>query len=217
MTAEPAIPSAFPDTLAVFPLNAVLFPRSVLPLNIFEPRYLNMFDDAMASHKMIGMIQPFSDDRAAPMLAKVGCVGRISSYSETSDGRYKVILTGATRFRVKEELSVQTPYRQVSAEYDLFADDLEEPTGDMIPDRLRLEAALQIYADNQGSRPDWDAFHKMPMELLIHALIANCPFRPIEKQALLEAPDLQKRSEILITLFSQSDNDTNEKHSGHGQ
>lgn len=197
--------SDFPERFAVFPLTgAPLFPRWQLPLNIFEPRYLNMIDDAMAGHRLIGMIQPFGGDRANPALAKVGCIGRITSFSETDDGRYMITLSGIARFRVLEEMHVSSPYRQVRASFAEFIDDLKEPCLENMPPRLRLETALQIYTDNNKFETDWATVEDAPLETLIHALATGCPFRPIEKQALIEAIDLKTRCDILIKLLSMT-------------
>ena len=127
--------SDLPPVIPVFPLSGVLMlPHSQLPLNIFEPRYLNMFDDAMATGRVIGMIQTVpGSDRASPDLVKVGCLGQINSFSETPDGRYQVILTGLCRFHIAEELPVLTPYRQVKADYLSYGDDFLPPRG---PNRL---------------------------------------------------------------------------------
>lgn len=197
-----------PSTFPVFPLTGVpLFPRWQLPLNIFEPRYLNMIDDAMAEHRLIGMIQSFGGSREIPTLAKVGCIGRITSYSETDDGRYMITLTGIARFRIEEELEVATPYRQVRGNFSDFASDLKAPDLTDAPPRLRLEAALQIYVDQNGFDADWGAVQDAQLETLVHALATGCPFRPIEKQALIEAIDLKTRSETLIKLLSMSGHD----------
>ena len=197
-----------PETLPVFPLTGVpLFPRWQLPLNIFEPRYLNMIDDAMLGKRLIGMVQSFGGSREIPTLAKVGCVGRITNYSETDDGRYMITLTGIARYRIDEELDVKTPYRQVRANYADYASDLKDPDLENVPPRLRLEAALQVYIDKNGFDADWGAVQDAQIETLVHALATGCPFRPIEKQALIEAEDLKARSETLIKLFSMSVND----------
>lgn len=207
-----------PDTFPVFPLTgAPLFPRWQLPLNIFEPRYLNMIDDAMSDHHLIGMVQPFGGARDRPNLAKIGCLGRISSYSETQDGRYTITLSGIIRYRVSEELDVATPYRQVSASFEEFASDLKAPELNDMPPRLRLETALQIYIDQNGFETDWSAVEDAPLETLIHALATGCPFRPIEKQALIEAPDLKTRCETLIMLLSMGANDNLDDESGSMQ
>ncbi|MEZ5953836.1 MAG: LON peptidase substrate-binding domain-containing protein [Hyphomonas sp.] len=191
-----------PDTLAVFPLPGVLlFPRWPLPLNIFEPRYLNMVDDAMAGNRLIGMIQSTGGERQAPDLAAIGCVGRITSYSETEDGRYLITLTGLARFRVAEELDVRTPYRQVRADWTEFADDFHEPDVEPPGTRAGLIAALNIYSDAKDMSVDWDAVGKADLEGLINALCAGCPFSVMEKQALLEAVSLQQRAERLGILL----------------
>jgi len=208
--------SDLPDRFPVFPLTgAVLFPRWQLPLNIFEPRYLNMIDDAMGEHRLIGMIQPFGGDRAKPTLAKVGCIGRITSYAETNDGRYQITLSGIARFRVEEELAITTPYRQVRASFTPYISDLKDPNLQDLPPRLRLETALQIYTDANGFDADWDSVEDAPIETLIHALANGCPFRPIEKQALIEAENLKTRCEILIKLLSMtSSNPSDDNESG---
>lgn len=194
-----------PDSLPVFPLaGAPLFPRWQLPLNIFEPRYLNMIDDAMANHRLIGMVQSLGGDRSNPVLAKIGCAGHISDYSETEDGRYQITLTGVARFRIEDELVSQTPYRRVLADFADYESDLVEPDLEDMPPRLRLEAALQIYTDHQGFEADWTAVQDAPYETLVHALATGCPFRPIEKQALVEAKNLKTRCETLIKLLSIS-------------
>src|ERR1700761_7742397 len=135
-----------PQVIPVFPLDGVLLlPRGQLPLNIFEPRYLNMVDDAMAGDRVIGMIQTNGGQRARPHLAPVGCAGRITSFAETSDGRYLITLTGAARFQLVSELSAPSPYRQVRADFAPFEADLQAPAEDAAFDRARLLAALRAY------------------------------------------------------------------------
>lgn len=201
-------PADLPGNLAVFPLNgAVLFPRWQLPLNIFEPRYLNMIDDAMSGNRMIGMVQTDGGTREVPSLAKVGCAGRITSYSETDDGRYMITLTGICRFQFDTEIDVKTPYRQVSANYDAFAEDLREPVligGKSL--RKQLEVALERYAEANEISADWEAVENAPLETLVHALSSGCPFEPIERQALLEAEDLEERCDALIKLLTMNCN-----------
>ena len=202
--------SDLPEAFAVFPLpGTILLPRWQLPLNIFEPRYLNMIDDAMAGTKLIGMIQPFGGDRAHPVLANIGCIGRITEYSETNDGRYLLTLVGLARFRIIEELEVHTPYRQVRGSFQDYALDLEDPDIEGLPPRLRLEAALQIYADANGFGADWAAIHKAPIENLINGLAAGLPLQAIEKQALIEAKDLKMRCETLIKILSMAPDASN--------
>ena len=194
--------SELPETVAVFPLaGALLFPRWSLPLNIFEPRYLNMIDDAMAGSRMIGMIQPVGGEKQVPRLAGVGCAGRITSYSETDDGRYLINLTGICRFSVSEELDVTSPYRQVTATWERFGSDLVPPEDGSLPDRQKLAAALKKYVSMNEMEVDWDAVDSAPVETLVNALSAGCPFSPMEKQALLEAPDVSGRCNALIALL----------------
>ena len=194
--------SDLPQTIPVFPLSGVLlFPRWSLPLNIFEPRYLNMIDDAMAGHRIIGMIQSNGDDRVHPSLAATGCAGRITSYSETDDGRYLISLTGICRFHIHEELVLETPYRQVRPDWQPFATDLVSPPDSSLPDRLVLVNSLKRYTQINSMEVDWEAVEHAPMETLINALCAGCPFGTIEKQALLEAQTVAERANTLITLL----------------
>ncbi len=191
-----------PETIAVFPLSGVLlFPRWSLPLNIFEPRYLNMIDDAMSGTRIIGMIQSNGDDPVSPSLVNTGCAGRITSYSETDDGRYLISLTGICRFRVAAELDVKTPYRQVRADWQPFAHDLVSPPDQSLPDRLHLVNSLKRYTQINSMEVDWEAVEHAPMETLINALCAGCPFGTVEKQALLEAQTVSDRAQTLITLL----------------
>ncbi|MEM1087198.1 MAG: LON peptidase substrate-binding domain-containing protein [Pseudomonadota bacterium] len=195
--------SDLPETMAVFPLSgAMLFPRWSLPLNIFEPRYLNMIDDAMHGHRMIGMAQTMGGDRTRPALANVGCAGRITSYSETSDGRYLISLTGICRFSTENEMDVTTPYRQLTPNWDPFEADLTPPKpGDLILSREKLTASLKRYSKIHTMEVDWDAVKNAPLETLIHALSAGCPFGVLEKQALLEAETISDRAETLMALL----------------
>lgn len=194
--------SDLPASIPVFPLaGALLLPRWTLPLNIFEPRYLNMIDDAMSGHRMIGMIQSVGGDRAAPNLAAVGCAGRITSYSETEDGRYMISLSGICRYRVAEELDIKSPYRQVTPDWSPFAHDLTTPTENGLPDRSYLVASLKRYTQVNAMEVDWDAVENAQLETLINALCAGCPFGTMEKQALLEAGSVEDRAQVLITLL----------------
>ncbi len=196
-----------PAVVVVFPLNgALLLPRGQLPLNIFEPRYLNMIDDAMAGDRLIGMVQTREGgDRERPALARVGCVGRITSYSETADGRYLLTLSGVCRFRLGAELSAPSPYRQVRADFAPFEADLRSPDDAedeaALTDRPALLAALRAYLDRRGLSVDWEAAEKAPDEALVHSLAMALPFDPPEKQALLEADDLSARRAALTALL----------------
>ncbi|MEM9054842.1 MAG: LON peptidase substrate-binding domain-containing protein, partial [Pseudomonadota bacterium] len=176
-------------------------PRWSLPLNIFEPRYLNMVDDAMRGHRIIGMIQSKGGDKVAPDLAMIGCAGRITSYSETDDGRYLISLTGICRFVRHGEMQVTTPYRQVRPDWETFAHDLVSPPESSLPERLTLVNSLKRYTQINTMEVDWEAVENAPMETLINALCAGCPFGTLEKQALLEAPSVAERAQTLITLL----------------
>ncbi len=194
--------SDLPAELAVFPLpGALLFPRWQLPLNIFEPRYLNMVDDVMQGDRLIGMVQSVGGPKARPDLAHTGCAGRITAWSETGDGRYLITLTGIARFDIREELSVTTPYRQVVVDWQPFADDLAEVPPASLPDRQRLINALQDYTRSNDMSTDWKAVEEAPLETLVNALCSGCPFSVMEKQALVEAHTLKDRAETLITLL----------------
>ncbi len=193
-----------PQVIPVFPLSGVLLlPRAQLPLNIFEPRYLNMVDDAMAAERMIGMVQALPHgDPERPSLAAVGCLGRITSFAETSDGRYLITLTGLCRFGLGEELPNRMPYRQVRARYGPYEPDLVGPDAeDEGFDRLRLLAALKNYLASHALEVDWEAAKTAPGEALINSLSMALPFMPAERQALLEAADLPGRREALIALM----------------
>ena len=194
-----------PQVIPVFPLNgALLLPGGDLPLQIFEPRYLNMIDDVMAGDRVIGMIQTrVGGDRARPGLTDVGCAGRITSYAETSDGRYLITLTGVCRFEPGEELNSQTPYRQLRARYDRFEGDLAEDEDAQAPEaaRSRFAKALKRYLNHRELDIDWETASTAPLEALVNSLAMGLPFDPAEKQALLEAPDLAGRFETLATLL----------------
>ena len=194
-----------PQVIPVFPLDgALLLPGGELPLQIFEPRYLNMVDDAMAGDRIVGMIQTRAGgDRTRPNLADVGCAGRITSYAETSDGRYLITLTGVCRFDAGEELNLRTPYRQVRASYDRFEGDLADDEGTQAPEdaRSRFASALKRYLNLRDLDIDWETAQSAPLEALVNSLAMGLPFEAAEKQALLEAPDLAGRFEALTTLL----------------
>jgi len=193
-----------PQLVPVFPLDGVmLLPRGMLPLNIFEPRYLNMIDDAMSGDRIIGMIQTRAGgERARPGLVGVGCAGRITSYAETPDGRYLITLTGISRFRVQGELPVHTPYRQVRADFAPFEDDLQPSPEIPRAERGRLLDGLKSYLESRGLEIDWQQARDAPLEALINSLSMALPFEPAEKQALLEAANLEERLRALMMLMS---------------
>lgn len=191
-----------PQVIPVFPLaGAIVLARGQLPLNIFEPRYLNMVDDAMAGDRIIGMVQPHGGSPTLPGLSPVGCAGRITGFAETSDGRYLITLTGVSRFRISAELPVKTPYRQVRAAYEAYESDLSPPGDAPDFDREGFLDALRGYLANRALDIDWETAEGAPMEALVNSLSMALPFDPPEKQALLESLTLQNRADALTALM----------------
>ena len=194
-----------PLVIPVFPLDgALLLPGGQLPLNIFEPRYLNMLDDAMSGERIIGMIQTRpGGDHQRPSLAPVGCAGRVTSFAETSDGRYLITLTGVCRFKAGDELPTRTPYRQMRVDFTPYESDLrEEPSGARTAaDIDRLLIALRRYLDHRGLAIDWGDAESAPSDALINSLAMALPFDPLEKQALLEAETIFERKATLTALL----------------
>jgi len=199
-------PEDLPGVIAVFPLpGALLLPRGQMPLNIFEPRYLAMIDDALRSgSRLIGMIQPDpahpGPDKTKPQLFHIGCVGRITQLAESGDGRYLIELTGISRFRVEEELAIGTPYRQCRVNYHPFIADFVARKGEEDVDRKALLRTLADFLKANNLKADWDGIENAPNEALVNALAMMSPYGTAEKQALLEAPDLKTRAEILIAV-----------------
>lgn len=193
-----------PGELAIFPLpGALLLPSGRLPLNIFEPRYLSMIEDALKAQRLIGMIQPRGEARdiGSADTYGVGCVGRIVEFSETDDGRFVISLAGLIRFRLAEELpKAPGGYRRVRPDYSSFAQDMVEKTETI--DRPALEAQLKSYFQKSGMKADWASIKRADDESLITTLSMLMPFQPSEKQALLEAPDLQNRAQTLGALLA---------------
>lgn len=198
-------PGDLPETIPVFPLpGALLLPRGQMPLNIFEPRYLEMVDDSLRDgHRMIGIIQPdaaHSRTEDHPKLFRIGCIGRITQFGETGDGRYILELTGVARFQVVEELTVLTPYRQCKVDFFPFIDDFTARKGEEDVDRDAVLDTLTKFLKANSLKVDWDGIRAAPNEALVNALAMMSPYGPAEKQALLEAPDLKTRAEILIAV-----------------
>ena len=205
-----------PQVIPVFPLGgAILLPRGQLPLNVFEPRYLNMVDDAMAGDRIIGMVQPMGGAPTLPALSPVGCAGKITSFAETSDGRYLVTLTGLCRWRLIGELPVQTPYRQVRADFTPFEGDLTpDATVADSDDRAALLVALHRWLERRGMDVDWDTAREAPAEALVNSLAMALPFEAAEKQALLEAPTLAERLDALTAVLSIDVSDPDDDDAG---
>ena len=205
INAEYRGPGDLPEVIPVFPLpGALLLPRGQMPLNIFEPRYLTMVDDAFRDgHRLIGMIQPdatHSRSEVKPALFRVGCVGRITQLAESGDGRYILELTGIARFKVIEEIDVLTPYRQCKVDYFPYADDFIARKGEEDVNRDALIDTLRAFLKVNNLKVDWEGVESAPNEALVNALAMMSPYGPAEKQAMLEAPDLKTRAEILIAV-----------------
>jgi len=199
-------PADLPDVIPVFPLpGALLLPRGRLPLNIFEPRYLAMLDDTLKSdRRLIGMVQPFETAEQPPRLHAIGCAGRVSSLSETDDGRYLIVLSGVARFRVREELEGFAPYRRVAPDWSDFHDDLGQAEDTPEFDKNDFLGLLKRYFQTARLSSDWDAMREAEPEMLVNSLSMMCPFSVEEKQALLEAPRLSDRIETLRALMEFS-------------
>ena len=198
--------TTLPAILPIFPLTGVLLlPRGRLPLNIFEPRYLAMTRDALAGDRLIGMVQP-SDPGASgdnPSVYPTGCAGRITSFAETEDERFLITLTGTCRFRIRDELPLLEGYRRVVPEWSGFARDLDsehEPAFD----RERLMRGLKGYFQQHQISADWGAINSVPGERLVTSVAMVCPFEPSEKQALLEASDLNERARLLTAMVEMA-------------
>ena len=201
-------PGDLPSKLPVFPLaGAMVLPRAELPLNIFEPRYLEMVSDAMAGSRLIGMVQPsdMQDDLPGrPALCQVGCAGRITSYMETPDSRIHITLSGICRFRVVSELLTITSYRQVEADFAPYVHDLTLESGQEEVDRASLLRAFKDYLDANGLNADWEQVAGASNETLVNTLSLLAPYPPRDKQALLEATDLKTRADVLVALTEMS-------------
>lgn len=206
-------PDSLPGIFPIFPLSGtLLLPRGKLPLNIFEPRYVAMVEDALGFGRMLGMVQPDGHVKRGatePDLFRVGCLGRISSFAETDDGQFGITLTGVIRFRITEEVAAGRGYRRVHGDVSEFLDDLdltERPPG---VDRATLFAALREYFSRRGIDANWDTIRALPEAALGTTLAMVCPFEPAEKQALLEAKTAGERDRILLALLHMAamDND----------
>lgn len=198
----PASLADLPLRVRLFPLSgAILLPRAVMPLNIFEPRYLEMVRDAMATDQMIALVQPRDDDEP-PSLYDIGAVGRITQYNETGDGRFLIALTGMARFRLVQELPATTSYRQAEVDYTPYASDWSPADPLAATARADLESTLKIYLEAQGLSADWDAVKSADDESLVNTLSVVCPFTTAERQALLQALSLPDRASTLATLMA---------------
>jgi len=194
-----------PQSLPVFPLpGALLLPGCRMPLRIFEPRYLQMVEDAIAGNRLIGIVQPLTDDdEFEPELQQVGCAGRVASLKQTEGGEYSISLVGVSRFEIVRELRSNKLYRIVEVSWDGLGEASREGDSARV-DREELVANLRTYFDTHGLEANWRAIEKSGDEELVNSLAMVCPFEATEKQALLEAPDLQGRSRLVIALMNMS-------------
>ena len=198
-------PADLPQQIPVFPLRrTILLPRAMLPLNVFEPRYLAMLDDVMSASRVLAIVQPGDGDGESPPgksveLRRVGCVGRVTTYQEFDDGRLAISLTGIARCTLAGEVATAKPYRLCHMRFERFLGDFL-PGGEDEVDRQGLITALKTYLDGHQMRADWSAISKASNEWLVNSLAIVAPYGPEEKQALLEAPDLKARAEVLVAL-----------------
>jgi Lon protease-like protein len=195
-----------PATLPIFPLGGVLLlPGGELPLNVFEPRYLEMTRDALKADRLVGMVQPREgqDEASVPEVYRLGCAGRITEFSETDDGRYLITLAGLCRFDIREELPAAGGYRRVVPDFAPYFDDFKDAP-DGVVDRKRLADSLRVYFRLQSIKADWKAIETARDERVVTTLAMLCPFAPSEKQALLECRDLAERGRVLIALFEMA-------------
>jgi len=197
-------PEDCPSVIPIFPLpGALLLPRGQMPLNIFEPRYISMVDEALKTDRIIGMIQPDADSdphSIVPKLYSVGCAGRITQFAETGDGRYLITLIGIARFRVEEELPPIDLFRRCRVSFEPYANDFTARAGENEVNREGVVKALRDFVDAAHVKVDWRGIEEAPNEALVNALCMMSPFGVREKQALLEAPNLKTRAEVLIAL-----------------
>lgn len=217
MSATSSPPSVLPDVLPIFPLSGVvLLPRARLPLNVFEPRYLQMIDDMLGQGRVIGMVQPsvpMGEGGLTPPVYRVGCAGRITSFTEADSNRFLIELTGMCRFSIAEELPSDNLYRRIKPDWQDFITDMDGPEDAPI-DRNRLKSVLMPYFKMNEISVDWEAVQNAPNDMLVSSLVMICPLPPNEKQALLEAPDLMARAMMLTTLLEMASMTQSESEGG---
>lgn len=209
----------FSNTIPVFPLDgALLLPNGFLPLNIFEPRYVQMVDDALQSNRLIGMVQPDHAKREkgdAAAVLKTGCVGRIVQFQETEDNRYHITLQGMIRFQIIEEMQINTPYRQFKINWNTYQDDLIEGCDSISINRDEFFPLLRDYFKLNFMDCEWDMINAAPCDVLVTTLPMVCPFESQEKQALLEAKTLEDRYNIMYGLIKMALQSNHKPQSGN--
>ncbi len=193
-----------PNKIPVFPLsNFIIFPRTTVPLNVFEPRYIDMVDDAMKSNRIIGMIQPKKSDQNIPLLYNVGCAGKITSFSETDDGRYLIVLSGISRFKIIKELENDKLYRECSISFNDFSNDLEKNKEEIkFTDLELIFKNLKSLFIKEGYILNWKELEKQSLDQTINTLAMASPFSLEEKQVLLETINLNERKKKLEEILS---------------
>ncbi len=204
MSVNPFVPpfTSLPETLPIFPLpGAIVFAGAELPLNIFEPRYLNMIDDALGSHRMIGMIQPDPAAENDTDVCRSGCAGRITQYRETADCRIEIVLAGVYRFDLREELSTTRGYRLVVPDWSRFSQDYIDASDSLAHRHLSLLQTLKNYFDTSGFATDLKKLERLPLMRLVDSLSMALPFDVTEKQMLLETVDAEDRVDNFIALI----------------
>lgn len=195
-----------PGTLPIFPLpNAVVMPGAQLPLNIFEPRYLNMVFDALGESRMIGMVQPRPEEpsQGEPAVYRTGTAGLISSYNETADGRLLIVLSGVCRFDIEDEIPTTRGYRRVAVDWSRFDKDYETAPDSGV-DRQRLLSLLKAYFNREQLEADWGALEGLGSSTLVNLLIGQLPFEVAERQTLVEAVSAADRARLLMGLLDQA-------------
>jgi len=198
------IDTKFPNTISIFPLsNAIFFPNTVLPLNIFEPRYKKMTEDALSNDKLIGMVQTKNyKNTIKPEVFNVGCLGKIEAHSKTPDGRYLINLTGLIRFKIVDELETDLPYRKFKVSYEDYLEDLEKiKFSDKINVIDLIDKTRRFFKIHQLST-DWKIVEKVEPNQLVNSLSMICPFSVSEKQTLLEAKNLIERTNLINQIIN---------------
>ena len=202
-----------PKKIAIFPLsNFIIFPKTSVPLNIFEPRYIEMINDSMRTNKLIGMVQPKekvlkNSEIKNPNLYQIGCAGRVTAFSETNDNRYELILKGVCRFKINKEKKIVNGFRSADVSWDLFKKDYEVDNLSDLNKRHDFEALLKVFLKKISISADWEMVETTSDEDLVNMISMCSPFDVSEKQALLEAKTLDKRLEVLTSLMQMSLND----------
>ena len=193
-----------PEIIPVFPLsNFIFFPKTTVPLNIFEKKYLEMIDDAMKGDRIIGMIQPKESNQNLPLLYNIGCAGKITSFNETDDGRYLIVITGISRFKISQEIKTENLYRKCKVDYSNFKSDLSDTKEEIkFSDLELIFKNLKSLFDKQGYLINWKELEKQSLDETINILSMASPFSLEEKQILLETTNLDERKKKLEEILN---------------